>query len=89
MVSRKHAEFRLEHGRCTVNDQNSRCGTILNGEKLLPWRRGTGGRSYSARCGRPDSAVVSIEQSPAEEEAPRSDIGRMDTVHQERQSLEL
>ncbi|PYS26808.1 MAG: hypothetical protein DMF75_21555, partial [Acidobacteria bacterium] len=34
MVSRKHAEFRLQHGRCLVADTNSRFGTFVNGEKV-------------------------------------------------------
>ena len=34
MVSRKHAEFRLGEGRCTVADSNSRFGTFLNGQKI-------------------------------------------------------
>ena len=34
MVSRKHAEFRLDEGRCTVADTNSRFGTFVNGQKI-------------------------------------------------------
>src|SRR5207244_6221985 len=34
MVSRKHAEFRLQTGRCLVADTNSRFGTFVNGVKV-------------------------------------------------------
>jgi ABC-type multidrug transport system ATPase subunit/pSer/pThr/pTyr-binding forkhead associated (FHA) protein len=81
MVSRKHAEFRLGDGRCTVNDQNSRFGTLLNGEKVTAAVAVRVGDHIQLGAGGPILRVVSIEQSPAEEEAPRSDIGRMETVH--------
>src|SRR5215813_12906213 len=34
MVSRKHAEFRLAGGRCTVSDTSSRFGTFVNGQQI-------------------------------------------------------
>src|SRR5256885_1214389 len=34
MVSRRHAEFNLQNGRCVPSDTNSSFGTYLNGEKL-------------------------------------------------------
>ncbi len=34
MVSRRHAEFRLESGRCLLVDTNSRFGTFLDGRQI-------------------------------------------------------
>ncbi|HEX3144172.1 MAG TPA: FHA domain-containing protein [Pyrinomonadaceae bacterium] len=81
MVSRKHAEFRLDQGSCTVNDANSRFGTFINGEKVTAAKAVRVGDHIQLGAGGPILRVVSIEQSPAGDELPRSDIGRMETVH--------
>ena len=81
MVSRKHAEFHLADGGCTVNDENSRFGTFLNGEKVTAPAPVRVGDHVQLGAGGPILRVVSIEQSPAEDRAPRSDLGRMETVH--------
>src|SRR6185436_8374477 len=33
MVSRRHVEFRLSNGRCTVVDKGSRFGTLVDGKQ--------------------------------------------------------
>jgi ABC-type multidrug transport system ATPase subunit len=81
MVSRKHAEFRLEHGRCTVSDAGSRFGTFINGERIASSTEVRVGDHVQLGAGGPILRIISVEQSPAEDGAPRSDIGRMDTVH--------
>src|SRR5258705_12943698 len=34
MVSRRHAEFRLQNGRCLLVDTDSRFGTFLDGRQI-------------------------------------------------------
>ncbi len=81
MVSRKHAEFRLEEGRCTVVDTNSRFGTFVNGQRITAPVEVRVGNHVQLGAGGPILRVVSIEQSPAAEaQPPRSDMGRMETV---------
>jgi ABC transport system ATP-binding/permease protein len=81
MVSRKHAEFHLGDGRCTVSDANSRFGTFVNGQRVTAPAPVRVGDNIQLGAGGPILRIVSIEQSPAEDEAPRSDLGRMETVH--------
>src|SRR2546423_5848546 len=82
MVSRKHAEFRLGDGRCTVADTNSRFGTLVNGERITSPIEVRVGSHVQLGAGGPILRVVSIEQSPAQAAAPKqSDLGRMETVH--------
>src|SRR5580765_2058307 len=82
MVSRKHAEFRLGEGRCTVRDANSRFGTFLNGEKISAPVEIRVGDHIQVGAGGPILRVTSIEQSATGVDAvPRSDMGRMETVH--------
>src|SRR5437588_3306356 len=82
MVSRKHAEFRLADGHCTVADANSRFGTFVNGERITTPAEVRVGSHVQLGAGGPILRVVSIEQSPAEEPGPKqSDLGRMETVH--------
>jgi ABC-type multidrug transport system ATPase subunit/pSer/pThr/pTyr-binding forkhead associated (FHA) protein len=82
MVSRKHAEFRLGEGRCTVRDANSRFGTFLNGEKISAPVEIRVGDHIQVGAGGPILRVTSIEQSATGvDAAPRSDMGRMETVH--------
>src|SRR5215831_17894282 len=81
MVSRKHAEFRLADGKCTVADANSRFGIFINGERVSAAEEVRVGDHVQLGAGGPILRVVSIEQSPADDDAPRSDIGRLETVH--------
>ncbi len=81
MVSRKHAEFRLDEGRCTVADANSRFGTFVNGQKITAPVEVRLGSNVQLGSGGPILRVVSIEQSPAAEAPPkRPEMARMDTV---------
>src|SRR5438045_9401863 len=82
MVSRKHAEFHLADGRCTVADANSRFGTFINGERITQPVEVRVGSHVQLGSGGPILRVVSIEQSPAEEDEPKpANLGRMETVH--------
>src|SRR5438309_8879833 len=82
MVSRKHAEFRLGDGRCTVADANSRFGTLVNGERITSPIEVRVGSHVQLGAGGPILRVVSIEQSPAAAAEPKpADLGRMETVH--------
>src|ERR1051325_6817940 len=82
MVSRKHAEFRLADGRCTVADMNSRFGTFVNGERINSAIEVRVGANIQLGSGGPILRVVSIEQTPAEDDQLRqSDLGRLETVH--------
>src|SRR5437588_10860125 len=88
MVSRKHAEFRLEEGHCTVVDANSRFGTFVNGQKVSAPTEVRVSDHIQLGSGGPILRVVSIEQSPAVEAPPkRSEIGRMETVHDARAAV--
>ncbi|HXI24599.1 MAG TPA: FHA domain-containing protein, partial [Pyrinomonadaceae bacterium] len=80
MVSRKHAEFRLEEGRCTVADANSRFGTFVNGQPISAPVEVRVGANIQLGQGGPILRVVSIEQDAAEVEPPPSHMRRMDTV---------
>jgi ABC-type multidrug transport system ATPase subunit/pSer/pThr/pTyr-binding forkhead associated (FHA) protein len=80
MVSRKHAEFRLEEGRCTVADANSRFGTFVNGQQISKPVEVRVGANVQLGQGGPILRVVSIEQDAAEVEPPPSQMRRMDTV---------
>jgi len=80
MVSRKHAEFRLEEGRCTVADANSRFGTFVNGQKISAPVEVRVGSNIQLGQGGPVLRIVSLEQDAAEVEPPPSHIRRMDTV---------
>src|SRR5256885_2468540 len=82
MVSRKHAEFRLAGGLCTVADTNSRFGTLVNGERITSPIEVRVGSHVQLGAGGPILRVVSIEQSPAQAVAPKqSDLGGMGTGH--------
>ena len=72
MVSRKHAEFRLGEGRCTVSDANSRFGTFVNGQQISAPVEVRVGSHVQFGAGGPILRVVSIEQSPAAEADPKS-----------------
>ena len=80
MVSRKHAEFRLEEGRCTVADANSRFGTFVNGQQISTPVEVRVGANIQLGQGGPVLRVVSLEQDVAEVEPPPSHMRRMDTV---------
>src|SRR6185312_6632457 len=73
MVSRRHAEFRLENGRCLLVDSNSRFGTFLDGRQISePTEVGAGSRAQFGPGG-PVLRVVRIEQaqSPSLDAASR------------------
>src|SRR3954462_11614249 len=63
MVSRKHAEFRLDDGRWLVNDANSRFGTFVNGEQISSPVEVRVGDHVQLGAGGPILRVISIEQS--------------------------
>jgi ABC transport system ATP-binding/permease protein len=61
MVSRTHAEIRLQDGRCFLIDLNSRQGTFLNGERVIePTEISTGGRIQLGEMG----PVLSVDLVP-------------------------
>ena len=80
MVSRKHAEFRLSEGHCTVSDANSRFGTFVNGQQITAPAEVRVGSHVQFGAGGPILRVVSIEQSPvAEVDRQSSGLRRMET----------
>jgi ABC transport system ATP-binding/permease protein len=82
MVSRKHAEFRLGDGRCTVSDANSRFGTFLDGERIGAAAAVRVGSHVQLGGGGPVLRVVSIEQSAVGDAPPaHGEMRRMETVH--------
>jgi ABC-type multidrug transport system ATPase subunit len=63
MVSRRHAEFRLEKGRCLLVDANSRFGTFLDGRQISePTEVRIGSRAQFGPNG-PVLRLVRIEQT--------------------------
>lgn len=63
MVSRRHAEFRLESGRCLLADTNSRFGTFLDGRQISePTEIHVGSRAQFGPGG-PVLRLVRIEQT--------------------------
>ncbi len=78
MVSRKHAEFRLQHGRYVLVDANSRYGTFLNGQRISePTEVSAGARAQFGPGGpvlqvvRIESGVESLESGVRESSQPR------------------
>ncbi|HJZ79762.1 MAG TPA: FHA domain-containing protein, partial [Pyrinomonadaceae bacterium] len=63
MVSRKHAEFRLAAGHCTVSDTNSRFGTFVDGQQISAPVEVRVGSHVQLGAGGPILRVVSIEQT--------------------------
>src|SRR5947199_10305263 len=80
MVSRKYAKFRLEEGRCTDADANSRFGTFVNGQQISEPVEVRVGANIQLGQGGPILRVVSIERDAADVEPPPSHMRRMDTV---------
>src|ERR1700741_450419 len=79
MVSRKHAEFRLGGGRCLVNDAGSRFGTLINGERIGGPTEVRVGARVQLGIGGPILRIVSIEQSPVDDdESPVHSDSRME-----------
>ena len=86
MVSRKHAEFHLADGRCTVADANSRFGTFVNGERITQPVEVRVGSHVQLGSGGPILRVVSIEQTATSHAAPQPpELGRMETVRESRE----
>ena len=82
MVSLKHAEFRLGDGRCMVDDAGSRFGTFVNGERIAGPTEVRVGAHVQLGAGGPILRVVSIEQSPVDEDdEPVPVDSRLETVH--------
>ncbi len=79
MVSRKHAEFRLDDDRCVIADAQSRFGTFVNGQKISAPVEVRAGASIQLGQGGPILRVVRIEHDAADEASP-SQMRRMDTV---------
>ncbi len=64
MVSRRHAEFRMEGGRCLLVDTKSRFGTFLDGEQISePTEVQVGSRAQFGPGG-PVLCVMRVEHSP-------------------------
>ncbi len=70
MVSRKHAEFRVEGGRYLLVDKNSRYGTFLDGQQISQPVEIRAGSKVQFGPGGPTLRVVRIEFSPAERQDP-------------------
>ncbi len=64
MVSRRHAEFRLQDGRCLLVDTNSKFGTFLDGQRVVSPSEVRVGAHVQFGAGGPVVRVVGIEQSP-------------------------
>src|SRR5260370_11159826 len=84
MVSRKHAEFRLSNGRYLVADANSRFGTFVNGQRITEPAEVRVGFQVQLGTRGPILRVVSIEQAPVARPEPKgSELGRMETLHEQ------
>ncbi len=69
MVSRKHAEFLIEAGRCLLVDKNSRFGTFLDGQQISgPVEIRVGSKAQFGPGG-PVLRIMRIELSSAQREA--------------------
>jgi ABC-type multidrug transport system ATPase subunit/pSer/pThr/pTyr-binding forkhead associated (FHA) protein len=81
MVSRKHAEFRLRHGRCQIVDTNSSFGTFLNGSRVTEPTTVESGAQVQFGAGGPVLRVKEIEraQSPSSSSLVAEDPSAMET----------
>ncbi|MCU1267905.1 MAG: ABC-type multidrug transport system, ATPase component [Acidobacteria bacterium] len=70
MVSRRHAEFRLQAGRCLLVDNKSRFGTFLDGRQITEVAQVQVGSRVQFGAGGPTLYVVRLEQSSS----PQIDI---------------
>src|SRR5438128_4855358 len=86
MVSRKHAEFRLENGRCLVADTNSRFGTFVNGEKVSTPVEVRVGSHVQLGAGGPILRVVSIEQTAKPDAQNPSDLAGVTTLRESQEA---
>jgi len=86
MVSRKHAEFRLENGRCLVADTNSRFGTFVNGEKVSTPVEVRVGSHVQLGAGGPILRVVSIEQTAKPGAQNPSDLAGVTTLRESQEA---
>src|SRR6266567_1953589 len=82
MVSRKHAEFRLQHGRCLVADTNSRFGIFVNGEKVSAPVEVRVGSHVQLGAGGPILRVISIEQTAKPDAQNPSDLAGITTLRE-------
>jgi ABC-type multidrug transport system ATPase subunit/predicted component of type VI protein secretion system len=72
MVSRRHAELRLQAGRCLVTDTNSSFGTFVNGQRLTGVAEIQPGAQVQFGVSGPVVRIVRIETSPAA--TPETDL---------------
>src|SRR6266446_632936 len=86
MVSRKHAEFRLQDGRCLVADTNSRFGTFVNGEKVSTPVEVRVGSHVQLGAGGPILRVVSIEQTAKPDAQNPSDLAGITTLRESQEA---
>src|SRR5438094_8871479 len=86
MVSRKHAEFRLENGRCLVADTNSRFGTFVNGEKVSTPVEVRVGSHVQLGAGGPILRVISIEQTAKPDAQNPADLAGVSTVRESQEA---
>ena len=71
MVSRRHAELRLQDGHCVLADNNSSFGTLLNGQRLTaPTEIGPGAQVQFGLSG-PVIRLIRLENAHAEAETER------------------
>ncbi len=86
MVSRKHAEFRLQTGRCLVADTNSRFGTFVNGEKVSTPVEVRVGAHVQLGAGGPILRVISIEQTAKPDAQNPSDLAGITTLRESQEA---
>lgn len=80
MVSRRHAEFRIQDGRCLLVDSNSRFGTFLDGRQLSEPAQVYAGSRAQFGPGGPVLRVMRIEQSPSQTISTADQPGKK-TIH--------
>src|SRR5207253_2402 len=82
MVSRKHAEFRLQQGRCLVADSNSRFGTFVEGQRIGELVEVRVGSHVQFGAGGPILRVVAIEQTAKLDVPNPSDLAGITTLRE-------
>src|SRR6266851_5470297 len=82
MVSRKHAEFRLQGGRCLVADSNSRFGTFVEGQRIAEPVEVRVGTHVQFGAGGPILRVISIEQTAKLDVPSPSDLAGITTLRE-------
>src|SRR2546428_1047498 len=80
MVSRRHAEFRLRDGRCSLVDTNSKFGTFLDGQRVVSPSEVRVGARVQFGAGGPVVRVAGIEQPP-DAAPPIAALHERETAH--------